>query len=138
MLRAERIINETPYIAKRNFYLAVLFGLFHLARAASVAIFLLADAESFLALALPPFNPPSRPRATAAGFFCGFSTGMGCPVDWLTIRAAIWFTSGSTGFFLDRLGMAGTCHNSQGLGSRFLHRPFQNVPVPTRIRLGGR
>jgi hypothetical protein len=25
--------------------------------------------ESFSALAFPPFNPPSRPKATAAGFF---------------------------------------------------------------------
>lgn len=29
----------------------------------------LADAESFSARAFPPFNPPSRPRATAAAFF---------------------------------------------------------------------
>jgi len=31
-------------------------------------------AESFLALAFPPFKPPSLPSATAAGFFvsCGF------------------------------------------------------------------
>jgi hypothetical protein len=28
--------------------------------------------ESFSALALPPFNPPSLPRETAAGFLTGF------------------------------------------------------------------
>ena len=32
----------------------------------------LADAESFSARAFPPFNPPSRPSATAAGFFISF------------------------------------------------------------------
>lgn len=33
----------------------------------------LADAESFSARAFPPFNPPSRPSATAAGFFDSYA-----------------------------------------------------------------
>jgi len=38
------------------------------------------------ALALPPFNPPSLPSATAAGFFSG--TGA-CPVDCWTMLKAV-------------------------------------------------
>jgi hypothetical protein len=61
-------------------------------------------AESNAALALPPFKPPNRPRATAAAFFAGveFALGCGCPVDCETILAANWFKS----IMLDRLGMA--------------------------------
>jgi hypothetical protein len=44
----------------------------HLALTADLAIRLRLVAESFSALALPPFRPPSRPNATAAGFFSGF------------------------------------------------------------------
>jgi hypothetical protein len=49
-----------------------LIFLAHRAFAAFAAIRFLAAAESFSARALPPFNPPSRPRATAAGFFGPF------------------------------------------------------------------
>ena len=41
----------------------------HLVLAALRAISLRFFEDSFLALAGPPFNPPSLPRATAAGFF---------------------------------------------------------------------
>lgn len=41
----------------------------HRARAAFLAIALRRDALSFAARAFPPFCPPSRPSATAAGFF---------------------------------------------------------------------
>ena len=47
----------------------LLFSFAHLAVAALLAICDLADGGSLLALAFPPFNPPSRPNATAAGFF---------------------------------------------------------------------
>ena len=43
----------------------------HLALAAFWAIDLRFAADSFAARALPPLSPPSRPRATAAGFFSG-------------------------------------------------------------------
>jgi hypothetical protein len=36
--------------------------------------------DSFFALALPPFSPPNRPSATAAGFLPSFGSGS-CPVD---------------------------------------------------------
>jgi hypothetical protein len=45
-----------------------------------------------LARAFPPFNPPSRPNATAAGFLPSFGSG-NCPVDWSTIHPASWFVS---------------------------------------------
>jgi len=41
----------------------------HLILAAFLAMFALCPPVSFAALAGPPFFPPSRPRATAAGFF---------------------------------------------------------------------
>ena len=42
---------------------------FHRVRAAFFAIDFRSSAVSFSARALPPLRPPSRPRATAAGFF---------------------------------------------------------------------
>src|SRR6266851_5360836 len=58
------------------------------------------------ALAAPPFRPPRRPSATAAGFF-GFSSGVYLgtwPVDSSMIWYASWF--GSRGRFLfDRSGI---------------------------------
>jgi len=49
--------------------------LLHLAVAALDAISLSLFLLSFLALAFPPFNPPSLPSATAAGFFSGVAGG---------------------------------------------------------------
>src|SRR5262249_49534361 len=58
-----------------------------------------------LARAFPPFKPPNRPSATAAGFFPG-SDGSLCS-GWPSVRSAItlasWFTS--EGVLLERLGM---------------------------------
>jgi len=71
---------------------------FHLALAAVCAIALRRFEPSFLARAFPPFNPPSRPRATAAGFF----SLVGSVVASWTMDAASWL--GSVGF-LERLGM---------------------------------
>ena len=45
------------------------FLLFQRAKTALRAISVLRLAESFAARALPPFWPPSFPKATAAGFF---------------------------------------------------------------------
>ena len=45
----------------------------HRARAALRALSRRCSAVSFLALAFPPFNPPSRPSATAAAFFFVFA-----------------------------------------------------------------
>jgi hypothetical protein len=63
---------------------------------ARAAFFAIADrraAERFAARAFPPFAPPSRPSATAAGFFSWVAEA--------TIRAAMMF-----GSILERLGMA--------------------------------
>lgn len=62
------------------------FSLFHRVKTALRAISDLRRADNFLARALPPFKPPSLPRATAAGFFC-------------------WFN-----FLRDRLGMSHDCY----------------------------
>jgi len=44
------------------------------ASAAFLAIFLRLAGVRLSALALPPFNPPMRPSATAAGFFSGWAS----------------------------------------------------------------
>jgi len=81
----------------------------HLALAALAAIWERLRGPSLAALAAPPFSPPSRPRATAAGFF-GFSTGVylgACPVDSSMIWYARWFGSRGRGSrFFERSGMA--------------------------------
>ena len=68
--------------------------------AAVCADLLRSAAVSFFALAGPPFNPPSLPRATAAGFLEGlWSAGS---VTCRTIEYAVSFKS----FFVrERLGM---------------------------------
>ena len=50
-----------------------LFFFAHRATAAFRALCARCFAVSFLARALPPFKPPSRPRATAAAFFFIFA-----------------------------------------------------------------
>jgi len=65
----------------------------HLALAAFFAIAFRRVALSFAARAFPPFNPPSRPSATAAGFFPS-------SVADATIRDAM-----TLGSVLERLGM---------------------------------
>jgi hypothetical protein len=50
------------------FFQESLFASAHLANTASLADLLRCLAVSFLARAGPPFRPPKRPKATAAGF----------------------------------------------------------------------
>ncbi len=52
--------------------------------------------ESFFALASPPFKPPKRPSATAAGFFSGSSVAS---------ETSLAASSLMSSFLLDRLGM---------------------------------
>jgi len=56
---------------------------------------------NFSALALPPFNPPNLPRATAAGFlidslamFLGVDTPVACSTIWAakTLRSRMFFS----------------------------------------------
>ena len=71
----------------------------HLILAPSLAISRRLSRVSLLALALPPFNPPKRPSATAAGFLPLIGGGF-CPVAAATIQAAAWL--GSCGGCWDR------------------------------------
>jgi len=76
---------------------------FHRASAAFLAISFFLFAESLAALAFPPFSPPKRPRATAAGFFPGVATcnfsGLSSAVASATIDAASWLISRGRFFF---------------------------------------
>src|SRR5712691_12592827 len=85
-----------------SFYLSVFA---HRARAAFLAIAERLPADSFDARAWPPFKPPSRPSATAAGFFTGWTFPSVCwMMRWRVANADC--TSSVGGFFeLDRLGM---------------------------------
>src|SRR5438445_9171284 len=75
---------------------------------ADAAFFAMADRfflDSDAARALPPFRPPRRPRATAAGFFSGsaaFGSAGPSPVTWSRMLRASWLTSLG---LLERLGM---------------------------------
>lgn len=70
-------------------------------------------ADNFLARATPPFFPPNRPNATAAGFFSDGEPLLA--VARLTIVAASWLRSLGIPFVLERLGMVGPSHNAPRL-----------------------
>jgi hypothetical protein len=74
-----RIMRDRSRIFKdiRDYFL---FG-DHRACAALRALDLRCAGVSLFARALPPFNPPSRPSATAAGFFFDFALSV-MPVAW--------------------------------------------------------
>jgi hypothetical protein len=81
-MRNEAIISRGPRLTERN---KIYFR--HLAFAAFLAISDLFLAVRDLALAFPPFSPPNRPNATAAGFFLGSSIGVeiSSPTAWSTL-----------------------------------------------------
>jgi hypothetical protein len=84
---------------------------FHLARAPILAIAALCFALIFSALALPPFNPPFLPSATAAGFFPSYVIGNSIsPVAISVMNFASWFVS--RGRLLERLGMPLEWHSA--------------------------
>lgn len=59
-----------PYAARQMPVAGICYNLLpHLFAAAFFAMRFRSLGESLAALAFPPFKPPSRPRATAAGFF---------------------------------------------------------------------
>ena len=90
------------------------FDFCHLDSAASRAISDLRLALRLWALDFPPFSPPRRPKATAAGFFTA------CPfVLAATIEAATWFIS-----FFDTKPQ---CLSGQGYANGF---PIQTEPLP--------
>ena len=69
--------------------------------AAFLAISFFRFEDSFSALAFPPFNPPRRPKATAAEFF-SLGLSVGSSVAAFNISKAVTFSSEA---FLDRLGI---------------------------------
>jgi len=85
------------------------------------------DFESAAALALPPFNPPNLPRATAAGFFSGFGAGGGgfCFEARSTTEKAVSFIS-----LLERLGMVQICTDSEATQVESCGLAGQTVPLP--------
>jgi hypothetical protein len=82
------------------------FFLPHRFAAPPLPISLRRAADSLAARALPPFSPPRRPSATAAGFLVEAST---CPVEIATILAARAFTSlgNLSGFITAALCLSG-------------------------------
>jgi hypothetical protein len=102
--------------------------------AALRAIVLRSAGESLAALALPPLRPPSRPRATAAGFRLSSADGLASvnsPVAISTISLASWFGS------LGRLGFFATFHiekNIEGQGSRAEDREGEQKPNVKELR----
>ena len=66
--------------------------LLHRARAAFFAMAERREAVSLAALAFPPFTPPSRPNATAAGFLPSAGSGVRSTVL-STMNLASWLTS---------------------------------------------
>src|SRR2546423_7651336 len=82
------------------------FFLPHRFAAPAFPISLRRAADNFAARAFPPFNPPKRPRATAAGFLVETSTS---PVEIATILAARAFESRGSlvGFITAALCLSG-------------------------------
>ncbi len=100
----------------------------HLDFAAFLAIWLRFLGDSLSALTLPPFSPPRRPKATAAGFLLwgfGLVGALAGSVAASTTCAAIMFMSVG---FLDRLGMP-----QYGMPTFPLSAPpIQTDPLPGR------
>ena len=84
LAKTTRDWSERSITARKRVYFFFLFA--QRAAAASRAISDLRLAVRLSALDLPPFNPPSRPNATAAGFLSPFVLAA-------TIAAASWFMS---------------------------------------------
>lgn len=107
----------------------------HRALAAFAAIADRLRGPSAAARAIPPFNPPRRPSATAWGFLLG-STGFTscsgsyfwtCPVDSSRIWYASWFGSRGRACFFDRSGIPQYRHNGGSMVNRV---NFQTDPIP--------
>src|SRR5207249_10811168 len=96
-----------------NCYLFYFDGsFFQRAKAAFLAIAFRLRGDKRSARTFPPFNPPSRPKATAAGFFCG-SSGFGengSPIASSMIWRAKRFGSDGRFGLLERLGILSVCH----------------------------
>lgn len=97
---------------------------FHLAAAAFLAISDLFFADRDLALALPPFKPPSRPNAAAAfTSSCGVVSAFP-PVAISTMDLALLFASaGNFTFFAMKQRYKTTCLFGQASNFKLTHYP---------------
>ena len=94
-LEWQRATRPQPFVAHYPLLPSPRGGL-HRALAAFRADSARSSAVIPFALAAPPFTPPRRPRATAAGFFNGTSGGGGSwPVARWTTAKAVSLASGS-------------------------------------------
>src|SRR5262249_29722291 len=88
-------------------------------------------ADSFSALALPPFWPPRRPRATAAGFFPSSAvlSGGASPGAISAMSLASWLGSRGRLGLLERVGMPLTwaCEGASVNGAGF---QTETLPPP--------
>ena len=116
--------RSIPVLVVRNEYGDQGF-LLHLDFAALAAIWERFFGVSEAARAAPPFSPPSRPKATAAGFLgliAGGSVLGASPMDSRKTRCASWL--GSRGRVFERSGMmpsvwqAGPCRQEQENSNR--------------------
>ncbi len=93
------------------------------------AILLRCSLDNALALSFPPFNQPSRPSSTAAGFLAGSGSskrGLGfSPVTSWGMRNADWLLSSR---LLDRFGIT-VCYRVRKGAS--LRSPFRQIQTET-------
>lgn len=83
------------------------------------------------ARAAPPFNPPNRPRATAAGFFSGplGASALGtCPVDSSMIWKASSFGSRGRFGFVERSGMMLSVDNDTAVAVNLRNLKLTHYP----------
>lgn len=97
--------------------------------------------QSLRARAAPPFKPPRRPRATAAGSLPlssggGATASSASPTDKATISRPNWFASVCLFGLLERLGIAGYRHLGDGLsiGSNFKMRHYRMFEAWAQLR----
>jgi len=102
------------------------FLFFHLAAAAALAISLRRCADNFSARARPPFFPPSRPSATAAGFLpSAIAASISPSVAISAIAAASWLRSRGRLGLLFRSSMVGEYHTDSVIPDFFQSKSFK-------------
>src|SRR5579872_3871989 len=95
-MRSRNYLSVQQHRRRADYYFLVP----HLAAAAFLAISLRFLGLRLSALATPPFKPPLRPKATAAGSLAGPFWVSDSPVAFPTMEAARELTSLGPGFWL--------------------------------------
>src|SRR5208282_671690 len=95
---ADHAENHEPDYLQQPHYLPFFVSFRYFRQRAFTALRAIAERlafDSFVFRAIPPFSPPKRPSATAAGFLTGASGSgsTGWPVAILTTIAACWLKS---------------------------------------------